>query len=71
MKKVGSNLLEKDVKISYRNQEKDSTITVFFSQDTFIYSTNVDGLMKSLVHEHQPETVEINIHQDPSLIPPI
>ena len=49
------NLLEKDVKISLcRNREKNLT-TYFSSQDTLIYCNDVDGLMKAIGHQHQPE----------------
>lgn len=49
------NLLEKDVKIShYRNREKDLT-PFFSSQDSLIYCNDVDGLMKAIGHEYQPE----------------
>ena len=49
------NLLGKDVEIPlYRNQEKDLT-TYFSSQDSLIDSNDVDGLIRSIGHEHQSE----------------
>ena len=51
----GRKLLEKDVIISlYRNREEGLT-TYFSSQDTLIYCNDVNGLIRAIGYEHQPE----------------
>ena len=65
--KVAINLNSRprsDCKISlYRNRKKDLT-TYFSSQDTLIYCNDVDGLMRVIVHEHQPENWRIFINSN-------